>query len=292
MFCPGEQVWYRGKVEQLDQGNQKNLFRVRMLDFGWNKLHKLEDMYEVTDSLRDQKVLCEKYKMADLKPKGKAEGYSADDRQRGAEWLKRVVDDRVIISSCYKQVNYAGGIMADCMVADKNLNKAALQQGHVVVVPAIIASLVGKKSGGNQQNNFRQNRLPFNSGMNGNVDLDYSSYGGSSPYFRQMANGPMNGLRKPGQTGPPKKSDQVKKLEKQIIADKKTINEMKKTTNIDSGIKDVVKLMDRVRQARGDDPEKESKGNFILASLVGVAEVRGKCKDLNFFEPGVFCLLS
>ena len=274
MYSSDDQTWYRGKVEQLGQGRDKKNYRVRMLDFGWNKLFKQEDMYDISKSLQEKKILCEKYKMADLKPKGKVEGYSAEDRQRGAEWLKRLVKDKVIISMCYKQVNYAGGIMADCMVGDKNLNKAALQQGHVVIVPAIIASMTGKKAATNKQPSLQQNRINFSPGMDGNIDLDYSSYGDSTPVYRgATGGGPSSGPRMNGQNGgTPRKSPQVKKLEKQIIADKKTINEMKKTTNLDSGIKDVVKLMDRVLQVRGTEPGKESKGNYILACLAGVTE--------------------
>ena len=287
MYSSDDRTWYRGKVEQLGQGRDKKNYRVRMLDFGWNQLFKQEDMYDISKSLQEKRVLCEKYKMADLKPKGKVEGYSAEDRQRGADWLKRLVKDKVIISMCYKQVNYAGGIMADCMVGDKNLNKAALQQGHVVVVPAIIASMTGKKAAANKQPSFQQNRINFNPGMDSNIDLDYSSYGDSSPIYRGAAGGggpisgpyrgaagPISGPRMNGQNGSglQRKSPQVKKLEKQIIADKKTINEMKKTTNLDTGIKDVVKLMDRVLQVRGSEPGKENKGNYILACLAGVTE--------------------
>lgn len=163
--------------------------------------------------------------------------------------------------------------MADCMVGDKNLNKAALQQGHVVVVPAIIASMTGKKAAVNKQPSYQQNRMAYNQEMNSRIDLDYSSYGDSSQVYRGATGVPSSGLLMAGQNGPQRKSVQVKKLEKQIIADKKTINKMKKTTNMDSGIRDITKLMDRVLQVRGTEQSKESKGNYILACLAGVREV-------------------
>ena len=264
-----------------------------MVDFGWNNLFSLDVMRQLPESLESKPILCEKYRMADLKPKGRAEGYSAEDRLRGGEWLKRIINNRVVISSCYRQVNYAGGIMADCMVGDINLNKAALKQGHALLVPSIIASLKGgNKRLGHTENEDRDKNLHYNngnqlnsmfnsypvgmSGMAGNVDLDYSSYNGSAQATlgRQRPRASILGQPRPfkGQATNGK-SVEVKRLEKKINEDRKTINVLKKTTNLDVGIKDVSKLMDKVNLARSKGTELETKGNVLLSSLAGVAEV-------------------
>lgn len=278
-----DRTWYRGKVEQLGQGRQRNLLRVRMVDHGWNNLFRPEDLCELPEGLKEKKVLCEKYKMADLKPRGKAEGYSAEDRQRGAEWLKRLVNNRVVICSCHRQVKYAGGIMADCMVGDINLNKAALKQGHAILNPGIIANSIQKNGPNHYPQNQFTNQFPYGGGAAsaGTVDIDYSSYGGASPFNGTHGRGRNGHIAQPRplRSSPAAaaaanvKSNEVKKLEKKINEDKKIINELKKTTNLDAGIKDIVRLMDKVNHARGKDPEKESKGNYIVSCLVGVAEV-------------------
>ena len=270
-----QKTWYRGRIEQLGQGKQRNMYRVRAIDFGWNQLCALNELCQLPKDLENKRVLCEKYKMADLKPKGKNEGYSVNDRQRGAEWLKQLVNKRVIISSCYKQVNYAGGIMADCMVGDLNLNKAAFKQGHVILVPAIIHGNYVPKKNNPPQNSFNQNRFSnqynlytADSNNGAAVDLDYSSYHGSAPFSQKGKSLPPNQQRHPFT-----KSAEVKKLEKKINEDKKVINELKKTTNLDSGVKDIVRLIEKVKAARGQDEEREAKGNSVLTCLVGVAEV-------------------
>jgi len=286
VFHNYDKCWYRGKVEQLNQGKGKNLTRVRIVDFGWNSLFKLSDLTLLPDSLAEKKILCEKYKMNDLKPKGRMEGYTADDRQHGADWLKRTINGRVVICSCHKQVNYAGGLMADCMVGDLNLNKAALKQGHVILAPAIMGNLQANAGNRSTPNNMHFNHnpflsSPFQTGMQyssasaeKNVDVDYSSYNGKPTYSvsSRLRNGQGSHPR-PQSMPMSGKTLEVKKLEKKISADKKTINELKKTTNLDAGVREISRLLDKVNQARGNDPEREAKGNYILTSLAGVAEV-------------------
>ena len=48
--------------------------------------------------------------MADLKPKGRDEGFSAQDREKGAEWLRGMITKfgPVIKANCHQIVNYKG----------------------------------------------------------------------------------------------------------------------------------------------------------------------------------------
>ena len=123
VYNKSDKSWFRGKVEQLNMGKTKNEFRVRMIDFGWNAVYKLEDLVDCPSVLKDAEVKLEKYKFVDLRAKGRDHGYTANDRQRGGDWLKKTIGDRVVVASCYKQKNYHGGIMADCQVGETNLNK-------------------------------------------------------------------------------------------------------------------------------------------------------------------------
>merc|ERR1719186_1321747 len=68
------------------------------------------------------------------------------------------------------------------------------------------------------------------------------------------------------------KSAEMKKLEKQVVEGNKAINQLKKTTNLDQGIKVIASLLDKVTDARKNAPEKSGPTNKTLASLVGVAE--------------------
>ena len=127
VYNQSDKTWYRGRVEQLNMGKNKNQFRVRMIDFGWNGLYDLTDMVQIPKALEEKEVKLEKYKFVDLRAKGRDHGYSADDRQRGGNWLKKTIGNRVVVASCYKQKNYEGGIMADCMVGDVNLTKVSFE---------------------------------------------------------------------------------------------------------------------------------------------------------------------
>ena len=48
--------------------------------------------------------------MADLKPKGRDEGFSAQDREKGAEWLRGMIAKfgPVVKANCHQIVNYKG----------------------------------------------------------------------------------------------------------------------------------------------------------------------------------------
>jgi len=235
VYNKSDKSWFRGKVEQLNMGKTKNEFRVRMIDFGWNAVYKLEDLVDCPSVLKDAEVKLEKYKFVDLRAKGRDHGYTANDRQRGGDWLKKTIGDRVVVASCYKQKNYHGGIMADCQVGETNLNKASLNQGHSVFAPSIMAGFMKK---GPQMKPMRPMSAPYPHGM-------------GNGFGRPMMNGGMNG-------GGNKKNQNKR--------------DNNKKTNLDQGIKDLSKLLDRVNQARGQNPEKEAKGNNIVNCLVGVSQ--------------------
>eukprot|EP00088_Acartia_fossae_P060918 TRINITY_DN7304_c0_g1_i5.p1 TRINITY_DN7304_c0_g1~~TRINITY_DN7304_c0_g1_i5.p1 ORF type:complete len:563 (-),score=191.05 TRINITY_DN7304_c0_g1_i5:1433-3121(-) len=266
VYNQSDKTWYRGRVEQLNMGKNKNQFRVRMIDFGWNGLYDLTDMVQIPKALEEKEVKLEKYKFVDLRAKGRDHGYSADDRQRGGNWLKKTIGNRVVVASCYKQKNYEGGIMADCMVGDVNLTKAALNQGHAIFTPSLIAGYIKSHNGGPMKpmrpphfpqggmgNGFgRQTMNGGAVGAAGGLDADYSNYVDGRARFN--GGGMMNGGR---QASGKKKQDK---------------RDNRKKTNLDQGIKDLSRLLDRVNQARGQNPEKEAKGNNIVNCLVGVSQ--------------------
>ena len=235
-----DQRWYRGRVEQLDQAFANNKVRVLSLDFGWNGLYKTGSLYHQPPHLAQLPVRCEKYKMADMKPKGQADGYSAKDRRDGANWLRRLVGDRVVVANCYRQVGYSGGIMADCMVGeDINLNKAALMQGYVISCVYRMVGPTAPPAAYFPPKSFAggQRTIP----PLGPVDLDYTTYNGKGGAV--LGDGKMGtppgrgGIILNGAGGGGGKLQDVKKLEKIISDDKKTISQLKKTTNLDAGIK-------------------------------------------------------
>ena len=82
----------------------------------------------------------------------------------------------------------------------------------------------------------------------------------------------MGGQGLNGRGGGVAKSAEMKKLEKQVVEGNKAINQLKKTTNLDQGIKVIASLLDKVTDARKNAPEKSGPSNKTLASLVGVAE--------------------
>ena len=240
-----DRCWYRGRVEQLDPMPGLNKIRVLSLDFGWNKYYKKELLYQPPADLAGLPVRCEKYRMTDVRPRGQADGYSMADRLAGGEWLRRLINKRVVVAICHEQVSYSGGILADCMVGDTNLNRAALMQGHVIGVykaggggPPFAAAAASRFPPSNHYQPAGVNGGPLTQ-----LDLDYTAYNGKLGAGGRGGSGdgpPMSaagraGLR-PGIMGGVKPPN-VKKLEKIISNDKKTISQLKKTTNLDAGIK-------------------------------------------------------
>jgi len=282
VFYEGDKQWYRGKVEQVDQGTDKKQARVRMVDFGWNDLVQVSALCDLPKEIAKMKIRCEKYKMSEMKPKGRNEGYTAADRQKGADWLEKTIDGKVLVASCHKLVKYVGGIQADCMVGTLNLNQAAIKKGHVIMVKDKVQ---GRNHQHNQRNNYNHNMgrgnnqgMGYNMGHQGHgMDMDYAAYNGMGYQAGMGYNGfgrggMMGGQGMNGRGGGVAKSAEMKKLEKQVVEGNKAINQLKKTTNLDQGIKVIASLLDKVTDARKNAPEKSGPSNKTLASLVGVAE--------------------
>jgi len=127
--------WLRGKVEQVGQGSNKDLVRVRMIDFGWNCLVELSNLVRLPASLVELSVRCEKYKLDQLKPKGRADGFSAADRMRGKEWFEGIIAGRMVLATCRKKVNYQGGIMVDCKVLPTETERPGKRLGSLDLTP-------------------------------------------------------------------------------------------------------------------------------------------------------------
>jgi len=132
--------WIRGTVEQKNAGQKRDKLKIKALDAGSMHLVNPNDIRILPDSVNQENlpVLCLKYKMADLKPKGRDDGFSAHDRERGAEWLRAIIGGRTIKAKCHKVVNYKGGIMFDGEVNGHNLNVLALKQGFAKPNPDVI----------------------------------------------------------------------------------------------------------------------------------------------------------
>jgi len=269
----GDKQWYRGKVEQIDQGTDKKQVRVRMVDFGWNDVVEVSTMCQLPQEIAGIKIRCEKYKMADMKPKGRNEGYTAVDRQKGADWLEKTIRGRIVVADCHRLVKYVGGIQADCMVGTINLNQAAIKQGHVIKVKDNVQGGGGRGAYNNlfnQRNNYnnmdRGQRVgrPGNPGMgmdcaanNGMGHVKFGRGGG------QVMNGRGGGVIG-NQVKPPKMIKQVE--------DEETINKLEKTTSLDQAINGVASLLDKVSDGRKNAPEKSGLSiSKTLSSLVGVA---------------------
>jgi Tudor domain len=232
-----DQSWYRGKVELLDQGQDKSQVKVRCQDFGWNRLFKLEALHLLPSAVADLPVRCEKYKMMDIKPRGRADGYSAADRQAGAEWLRATINNRVVVAICYKQVRYDGGILADCMVADTNLNRAALQRGHAYSTLRMAGPVRPPVRPHPGPKPPAQSHIPVHPSVNG-ADRDYMEYNGKGASRSGDGGRSANTARDyVGKGGADTKSEDVKKLERIISENKKTISQLKKNSNLDTTIK-------------------------------------------------------
>jgi len=268
VLYPGDKQWYRGKVEQIDQGTDKKQVRVRMVDFGWNDVVQVSTMCQLPQEIAGIKIRCEKYKMADMKPKGRNEGYTAVDRQSGANWLEKTIGGRVVVAACHKLVKYVGGIQADCMVGTINLNQAAIKQGHVIKVKDNVQGGRSANSKNlfnqqhNQRNNYNYNNMDRGQGIRGlgnpGMDMDCAA-NMNSVKFGRGGSQVMNGREKPA------------KMTKQV-EDEETRNKLEKTTNLDQAINVVASLLDKVSDGRKKSSEKSGASvNKTVSSLVGVA---------------------
>ena len=124
-------------------------------------------------------VLFFRYKLADLKPKGRDEGFSAQDREKGAEWLRAIIKKSgpVIKANCYQIVNYKGGVMFEGEIGGKNINQLVLMQGLAVPNP----NLMGKQPTFMMPQGFgprppaQMRPMPHHTEW----DADYLDYGGA-----------------------------------------------------------------------------------------------------------------
>jgi len=131
-----KRTWVRATIEQKGLGPR---LKVKALDIGATYLVEPQHCRPLPDSVTREKlsVVCLKYKMADLKPKGRDDGFSARDREAGADWLRSVIGGRTVKAKCHKVVNYKGGIMFDGEVNGHNLNLLALKQGFAKPNPEV-----------------------------------------------------------------------------------------------------------------------------------------------------------
>jgi len=125
--------WFRGEVEQI-RGKDGRMVRVRMVDYGWKDFVQVSNLCQLPRNLFEAKVKCEKYKMAEMKPRGRYEGYSAADRDEGKVWLEKIMDGKVVDAECHILEKYGGGIQMECKVGNINLNQEALKVGHVIML--------------------------------------------------------------------------------------------------------------------------------------------------------------
>merc|ERR1719319_2134091 len=125
--------WFRGEVEQI-RGKDGRMVRVRMVDYGWKDFVKVSNLCQLPKNLFEAEVKCEKYKMAEMKPRGRYEGYSAADRDEGKQWLEKIMDGKVVDAECHILEKYGGGIQMECKVGNINLNQEALKVGHVIML--------------------------------------------------------------------------------------------------------------------------------------------------------------
>ena len=131
-----------------------------MIDIGRGDLFDSSKIKPINEEVKKLPVVCQRYKMADLKPKGRDEGkfskfyfwsilssifgnfsgFSAQDREKGAEWLRSMIQKfgPVIKANCHQIVNYKGGIMFEGEIGGKNINQLALLQGLAVPNPNLM----------------------------------------------------------------------------------------------------------------------------------------------------------
>ena len=141
-FSVRDSSWLRARVEQQAGGGQmrKEQVRVRFVDVGKSDLVNKAGMVELPEDCGPDQmpIKCQRYKMSDLKPKGKDDGFSAKDREFGADWLRSLVSNKPIKAKCHEVVNYKGGLWFEGEIDGKNLNAMALQSGFAIPNPAAI----------------------------------------------------------------------------------------------------------------------------------------------------------
>jgi hypothetical protein len=137
---PRSKAFMRARIEHAVSPVINEFVRVRLIDQGVAKYIPRNNFFDLghVTSVKEMPIRCFRYKMADLKPKGQVEGFSARERAQGAEWLKGVIADQPVKAKCHEVVNYKGGIWFEGEVDGKNLNLMAAQSGFCVPNPSLI----------------------------------------------------------------------------------------------------------------------------------------------------------
>ena len=120
--------WIRGLAdENLPHGR----VRFKAVDSGRTTHPLPKELYVLPQALDPDnlKIVCKRYKLSGVKPKGREEGFSAADREAGAEWLRLVIGGRTVKARCHEIASYKGGIMFDGEVGGINLNVMSLRRG-------------------------------------------------------------------------------------------------------------------------------------------------------------------
>jgi hypothetical protein len=166
IYSDKDECFARGRIEQTKAGPGGSKVRARLVDIGRGDLFDVKiflflflpvskcffknrcffqaaKVRELPEAVGENHlpIICTRYKMADLKAKGRNEGFSAYDREAGAEWLRALISKfgPVVKAKCHQIVNYKGGIMFDGEIGGKNINQLALMQGLAVPNPALMA---------------------------------------------------------------------------------------------------------------------------------------------------------
>jgi len=127
-----EDQLFRGRVEQLGQGESINVIKTKIIDFGWDISVDSQQLFMLDSTISNLKVRCLKYKLAGVRPKGISDGFSAHDRFRGRGWLRKLVNNAVVLATGVHCNKYLGTYEADCSVGNVNLNSLVLSKGFAV----------------------------------------------------------------------------------------------------------------------------------------------------------------
>jgi len=137
---PRSKAFMRARIEHVPVPVKNEFVRVRLIDMGVAEYIPRNDFFDLghVTSVKEMPIRCFRYKMADLKPKGQVEGFSARERTQGAEWLKGVIADQPVKAKCHEVINYKGGTWFEGEVDGKNLNLMAAQSRFCVPNPSLI----------------------------------------------------------------------------------------------------------------------------------------------------------
>lgn len=186
IFSDKDNCAARARIEQPKAGPGGSKVRARLVDIGRGDLFDSSKLKQISDDVKNLPIVCQRYKMADLKPKGRDEGFSAHDREKGAEWLRGMISKfgPVIKANCYQIVNYKGGVHFEGEIGGKNINQLALMQGLAVPNPNLMPKqgpyMMGPPGpivppGYRPNTQMRPQMMPHHQEW----DADYLEYGGA-----------------------------------------------------------------------------------------------------------------